>query len=133
MSSEQGYLIWSNEHRAWWKPDHRGYTTATLNAGVYPKDEADRICAKANYRPGVCNEVAVLAPPEWETHGLRGKGADVEAFAHLRAAALDLEAQDQLALATIIAQNVGYDLVPEGDHPDSPHAREAEAKSGGEA
>jgi hypothetical protein len=56
------YLIWSNEHLAWWKPAELGYTTLTHNAGRYSKEEADAICARANFDPETINEVAVLAP-----------------------------------------------------------------------
>lgn len=34
------YLIWSNEHRAWWRPNARGYTTFIESAGRYSRDEA---------------------------------------------------------------------------------------------
>lgn len=34
------YLIWSNEHRAWWRPDARGYTLDIERAGRYSRDEA---------------------------------------------------------------------------------------------
>ena len=42
------YLIWSNEHAAWWAPDRRGYTTIIGNAGRYTANEAMRICLDAN-------------------------------------------------------------------------------------
>lgn len=35
----------------------------------------------------------------------------------------NLSCDDQFALATQIAANIGYDLVPEPEHPDSPHNR----------
>jgi hypothetical protein len=59
------YLIWSNEHRRWWRPGEMGYTTVTHLAGRYTKEGADRICEKANeHLPAGAtpNEVAVLAP-----------------------------------------------------------------------
>jgi hypothetical protein len=34
------YLVWSNEHRAWWGKDHRGYTKVIANAGRYDRDTA---------------------------------------------------------------------------------------------
>lgn len=37
------YLIWSNEHRAWWRPNSRGYTMLAKNAGVYTFKEAQGI------------------------------------------------------------------------------------------
>jgi len=41
------YLIWSNEHAAWWGPDNRGYTKRVSEAGCYTHTEALRICASA--------------------------------------------------------------------------------------
>lgn len=39
------YLIWSNEHRAWWRPKRAGYTARVDEAGIYKADEAITICA----------------------------------------------------------------------------------------
>lgn len=38
------YLIWSNEHRGWWRPQRRGYTRDLAEAGRYDRDTALRIC-----------------------------------------------------------------------------------------
>lgn len=36
-------LIWSDEHRAWWRPDGMGYTTKVAEAGLYnPKTVVQR-------------------------------------------------------------------------------------------
>lgn len=43
------FLIWSNEHRAWWGPAHRGYTSLADRAGRYTREEAVKICNGANY------------------------------------------------------------------------------------
>lgn len=57
------YLIWSNEHRGWWKPGGYGYTTLTQRAGVYGAAEATEIVRQANIVPrDPPNEVMVLAP-----------------------------------------------------------------------
>ena len=42
------YLIWSNEHRAWWRPNNNGYTTQYSQAGQYSEQEAIKICKDAN-------------------------------------------------------------------------------------
>ena len=34
------YLIWSNEHRAWWAPERQGYTQSVDRAGRYSRAEA---------------------------------------------------------------------------------------------
>lgn len=39
------YLIWSNEHRAWWRPNGRGYTSDLAAAGRYSREDAMRTCA----------------------------------------------------------------------------------------
>ena len=41
------YFVWSNEHRAWWGPDRRGYTPRISTAGRYRREEAIAICADA--------------------------------------------------------------------------------------
>lgn len=43
------YLIWSNEHRAWWRPGRQGYTTSIHEAGSYTRENALEICKGANY------------------------------------------------------------------------------------
>lgn len=41
------YLIWSNEHRAWWRADSLGYTIDLATAGRYPRAAAVSIAARA--------------------------------------------------------------------------------------
>lgn len=45
----QKYLIWSNEHVAWWRPASMGYTVSIEHAGRYSRDEAMEICRGANF------------------------------------------------------------------------------------
>jgi hypothetical protein len=61
---EQQFLIWSNEHRMWWRAGHLGYTSLIRHAGRYARAEAKSICTQANIaRDGMePNEVFVLAP-----------------------------------------------------------------------
>ena len=47
MHSERTFLIWSIEHRAWWGPHRRGYTTELGQAGHYPHDAAIELCCTA--------------------------------------------------------------------------------------
>ncbi len=49
LKSTLKYCVWSNEHNAWWKPNHSGYTQSVEGAGLYPYDEAIDICNRANY------------------------------------------------------------------------------------
>jgi len=41
------YLVWSNEHRAWWRPDRMGYTPLVSEAGTYTREQAIQICVGA--------------------------------------------------------------------------------------
>jgi hypothetical protein len=43
----EDYLIWSNEHRAWWGPGHHGYVRELSRAGRYSRPNALDICRKA--------------------------------------------------------------------------------------
>lgn len=42
------YLIWSEEHGAWWRPGSAGYTTSMAKAGRYTEDKARAIVNSAN-------------------------------------------------------------------------------------
>ena len=44
---EQQYLVWSNEHRAWWRPNSAGYTIDVRQAGRYSRKEAMDISGTA--------------------------------------------------------------------------------------
>lgn len=66
------YFIWSNEHRAWWCANHRGYTTSLKAAGHYSRGEALKICSGACGGcavDGIPPEVPVLAKDAWEALG----------------------------------------------------------------
>ena len=43
----ESYLIWSNEHQAWWRPNSAGYTVHLLSAGRYSRQEAVAIARNA--------------------------------------------------------------------------------------
>lgn len=47
MSSEDLFLVWSNQHAMWWRPNRAGYTQVIEEAGRYPRAEAERIIASA--------------------------------------------------------------------------------------
>lgn len=43
------YLIWSEEHRAWWRPHRRGYMECVTKAGRYTEAQAAAILQDANF------------------------------------------------------------------------------------
>lgn len=54
------YLVWSNEHHAWWNPDRKGYTTKVKLAGRYSRDEAIKISRGRGWpATGIPDEVPV--------------------------------------------------------------------------
>lgn len=59
------WLIWSNEHDAWWGPNHRGYTKDRAEAGRYTYHEACAIVEGANKHRGEMtpNEAMILDKP----------------------------------------------------------------------
>lgn len=44
---DEQYLVWSNEHRAWWRQGRCGYTRDVRNAGRYSKEDAIAISGTA--------------------------------------------------------------------------------------
>lgn len=65
MKAQERYVIWSEEHRAWWSPHRAGYTRSLVDAGRYAKEEADQIVTEANeyLPPGKSfNEIAIPDP-----------------------------------------------------------------------
>ncbi len=54
------YIIWSEEHRGWWRSNHRGYTQKREEAGQYDFEEAEAIVLSANIQENdVPNEAIV--------------------------------------------------------------------------
>jgi len=43
------FLIWSEEHMAWWRPGGLGYTGFMRDAGRFSKEKAESICREANF------------------------------------------------------------------------------------
>lgn len=58
------YLVWSNEHRAWWGAEQRGYTRVIERAGRYARDEAYAIAAKRGGGWQADSNPAEIALPE---------------------------------------------------------------------
>lgn len=82
----QQYLVWSNEHQAWWAPYECGYISIISQAGRYDRSMAARICQSANAylaEGREPNEVMVLAPECIDTH--------VQPIAHGEGRAINIE------------------------------------------
>lgn len=65
------WVIWSNEHRAWWAADRRGYRLLPWDAGRYTLEEAMSICKvrsfDAEFPPEtMLHESTLPLPPEWK-------------------------------------------------------------------
>ncbi|HEV7297950.1 MAG TPA: hypothetical protein VGN72_01190 [Tepidisphaeraceae bacterium] len=65
------WLVWSNEHNAWWRPEWKGYTQQVRDAGRYGLAEARQICDGPPMNPrrwtageyhGTPDEVMVPSP-----------------------------------------------------------------------
>ena len=58
------WLIWSEEHGAWWMPDRRGYTRILRKAGRYSLEQARELVEAANefVDPPRFHEIALEDP-----------------------------------------------------------------------
>jgi hypothetical protein len=54
------WMIWSNEHHAWWRAHSNGYTRQVEQAGTYSYAEAKAICFPPHFRGGASD----WPPPE---------------------------------------------------------------------
>ena len=69
------YLIWSHEHRAWWRAERLGYTPHIGEAGAYTFAEAAEIVLP-HIPPG--EEVAVMLTPRLDAAREARAALDVE-------------------------------------------------------
>jgi hypothetical protein len=51
------WLIWSDEHGAWWMPNASGYTRKLSDAGRYSLEQATKICITANRYSDTIHEI----------------------------------------------------------------------------
>lgn len=63
------WLIWSNEHDMWWRPEAHGYTSFRDKAGRYELKRAMEICVNANAFLNVDSEPneTLLPDKEYDT------------------------------------------------------------------
>jgi len=73
ITSGPHYVLWSNKHECWWRPDRAGYTRILAEAGLYARDEAFSISnAAGRWAGGIPSCVPMRADDAaiW----FRGKG-----------------------------------------------------------
>jgi len=72
MTTGRDYVVWSYEHRGWWRPGRWGYTPHLHEAGRYTRAEATGIVLHANVVE-VNEELLTLADARAEeaAHGPR--------------------------------------------------------------
>jgi hypothetical protein len=63
--SHVNWLIWSNDHGGWSKPNRHGYTNRLADAGRYSFDEALEIVQDANAGTFACNFPSETMCPDW--------------------------------------------------------------------
>lgn len=72
------YLVWSNEHNAWWRAKSAGYCTDVVCAGIYTRAEALSISHKCRDRwlPGDSPTelpVPLADLPQWAIDAIRSR------------------------------------------------------------
>jgi hypothetical protein len=63
--SASTWLVWSNEHCAWWGPNRRNYYMSIESAGRYSLEEAMRICRFRSQEPNANPTELIQPSPEW--------------------------------------------------------------------
>jgi hypothetical protein len=58
----QLYVIWSEEHGAWWRGGGWGYTRSLIDAGLFSEADARKIAENANRYSETVKEVALPDP-----------------------------------------------------------------------
>lgn len=66
------YLVWSNEHRAWWGPFGWGYVKDVELAGRYTRAEALEICTSALDGRNKSEPLPEIPVREEDVKGLEG-------------------------------------------------------------
>lgn len=66
---KEQWVIWSEEHLMWWRPNSRGYTQQLIRAGRYTEEVAKDIEQCANLGCSHPNEVAFKLPDGFDERG----------------------------------------------------------------
>lgn len=106
------FLLWSNKHQSWWRPDGRGYTDDIVQAGAYTQAQA----VEAVTRSALCMDrtrvtLMVAAPPGWvppADQGVFGPGPLVEVMAAF------LESRVNLGPEPSMQRVVEFDVIDDG-------------------
>lgn len=56
------YLVWSEEHGAWWRANKYGYTREILEAGMYSEEDAREIIKEAHKHTTALREIMIPDP-----------------------------------------------------------------------
>lgn len=59
------WLVWSNQHKAWWNPNSCGYTMEVKEAGRYTLAEAIDKCEMRSKRKDLIPPEVAVPSPEW--------------------------------------------------------------------
>jgi hypothetical protein len=62
--SEIVFLLWSNKHGMWWKPNEMGYTPNLDEAGRYSEDAAVECVVRSAFWGDLSKVTAMVAAPD---------------------------------------------------------------------
>lgn len=96
------WVIWSHEHRAYWRAERLGYCDFLIGAGVYSEDEAKALAAEVSRDPSKRNEARSLT-----SELARASTGTIGAYlAALRAGPLPADDEPTLAKANAWADDI---------------------------
>jgi hypothetical protein len=66
QDTERGiaFLLWSNKHQAWWRPNAKGYTSDRAEAGRFTQAEALDYVLSSAYSGLLSSVTCMVAAPE---------------------------------------------------------------------
>lgn len=66
------FLLWSNKHGMWWRPEARGYTPDVAYAGRYTEQEAVERVVRSAYHGRVDQVTCMVVAPPLDTSSQHG-------------------------------------------------------------